>query len=125
MTALGTLTERSVLGTVHDGDLVFSVLGPVAFFVRFNITLRKVIDSGGRSLKGLLEPVVGVRLVVERGHFAVSDRAVQVDRFAQFVFVSSCTLRTPAAHARLFNSASSRRPSPSPRTVRATHIHLM
>jgi ABC-2 type transport system permease protein len=49
VTALAALTERSVLGTVRDGDLLFAIGGPIAFFVCFNITLRKVIDTGGMS----------------------------------------------------------------------------
>lgn len=49
MTALGTLARRSVLGTLRDGDLLFAIGGPVAFFVCFTLTLRKVIDTGEMS----------------------------------------------------------------------------
>ncbi|WP_167107535.1 ABC transporter permease [Mycobacterium sp. DL592] len=64
MTALAALTERSVLGTLRDGDLVFSILGPVAFFVCFNITLRYVIDTGGVSYAQYILPVIVVQAMI-------------------------------------------------------------
>ncbi len=55
MTALGSLTRRSVLDTLRDGDLIFAIGGPVAFFVCFNITLRNVIDTGGMTAMCVLQ----------------------------------------------------------------------
>lgn len=76
MTALGALTERSVLGTVRDGDLVFAILGPVAFFVCFNITLRKVIDTGGVSYPQYILPVVVVQAMIFAA-MTTADRAAR------------------------------------------------
>jgi ABC-2 type transport system permease protein len=64
MTALGTLTRRSVLGTLRDGDLVFAIGGPVAFFVCFDITLRKVIDTGGMAYSQYIVPVIVVQAMI-------------------------------------------------------------
>lgn len=64
MTALAALTERSVLGTLRDGDLVFAILGPVAFFVCFNITLRGVINTGAVSYAQYILPVIVVQAMI-------------------------------------------------------------
>ena len=64
MTALGALTERSVLGTVRDGDLVFAIGGPVAFFLCFNLTLRTVIDTGGLTYPQYILPVIVVQAMI-------------------------------------------------------------
>ncbi|WP_059015363.1 ABC transporter permease [Mycobacterium sp. M26] len=64
MTALAALTERSVLGTVRDGDLVFAILGPIAFFVCFNITLRNVINTGGMSYAQYILPVIVIQAMI-------------------------------------------------------------
>jgi ABC-2 type transport system permease protein len=76
MTALGALTERSVVGTVRDGDLVFSVLGPIAFFVCFNITLRNVIDTGDVSYPQYILPVVVVQAMIFAA-MTTADRAAR------------------------------------------------
>jgi ABC-2 type transport system permease protein len=64
MTALGALTERSVLGTVRDGDLIFAIGGPIAFFGCFNITLRNVIETGGTSYPQYILPVIVVQAMI-------------------------------------------------------------
>jgi ABC-2 type transport system permease protein len=67
MTALAALTERSVLGTLRDGDLIFAIGGPVAFFLCFNVTLRMVVDIGGTgtySYAQYLVPVIVVQAVI-------------------------------------------------------------
>jgi ABC-2 type transport system permease protein len=76
MTALGALTERSVLATLRDGDLVFSVLGPAAFFVCFTITLRKVIDTGDVSYAQYILPVVVVQAMIFAA-MTTADRAAR------------------------------------------------
>ena len=76
MTALAALTERSVLGTVRDGDLLFAVFGPVAFFVCFNITLRHVIDTGGMPYAQYVLPVIAVQAMIFTA-MTTADRAAR------------------------------------------------
>ena len=76
MTALTALTERSVLGTVRDGDLVFAVGGPIAFFVCFNITLRNVIDTGGMGYPQYILPVIAVQAMIFTA-MTTADRAAR------------------------------------------------
>jgi ABC-2 type transport system permease protein len=64
MTALAALTERSVLGTLRDGDLLFAIGGPIAFFVCFDITLRHVIDTGAVSYPQYILPVIVVQAMI-------------------------------------------------------------
>lgn len=80
MTALGALTERSVLATLRDGDLLFAILGPIAFFVCFNITLRLVIETGGMSYPQYILPVVVVQAMIYAA-MTTADRAAR-DQFS-------------------------------------------
>ncbi|MCT7658462.1 ABC transporter permease [Mycobacterium deserti] len=64
MSALAALTERSVRNTVRDGDLIFAIGGPVAFFLCFNITLRHVIDTGDMSYPQYILPVIVVQAMI-------------------------------------------------------------
>ena len=76
MTALGSLTRRSVLGTLRDGDLIFAIGGPVAFFVCFNITLRNVIDTDGMSYPQYILPVIVVQAMIFTA-MTTADRAAR------------------------------------------------
>lgn len=76
MTALGTLTRRSVLGTLRDGDLVFAIGGPVAFFVCFDITLRNVIQTGGMGYPQYILPVIVVQAMIFTA-MTTADRAAR------------------------------------------------
>lgn len=76
MTALGALTERSILGTLRSGDLLFAILGPVAFFVCFTITLRNVIDTGGLSYPQYILPVIAVQGMIYAA-MTTADRAAR------------------------------------------------
>jgi ABC-2 type transport system permease protein len=76
VTALGALTERSVLGTLRDGDLVFAVGGPIAFFLCFNVTLRGVIDTGGVGYAQYLLPVIVVQAMIFTA-MTTADRAAR------------------------------------------------
>jgi ABC-2 type transport system permease protein len=76
MTALGALTERSVLGTLRSGDLVFAIGGPIAFFVCFNITLRNVIDTGGIPYPQFVLPVIVVQAMIFTA-MTTADRAAR------------------------------------------------
>ncbi|MDX1871597.1 ABC transporter permease [Mycolicibacterium sp. 120266] len=76
MTALGALTRRSVLGTLRDGDLLFAIGGPVAFFVCFDITLRKVIQTDGMSYPQYILPVIVVQAMIFTA-MTTADRAAR------------------------------------------------
>ncbi len=76
MTALAALTERSVLGTLRDGDLVFAVGGPIAFFVCFNLTLRNVIDTGAMSYPQYIVAVITVQAMIFTA-MTTADRAAR------------------------------------------------
>jgi ABC-2 type transport system permease protein len=76
VTALGALTERSVLGTLRDGDLIFAIGGPVAFFLCFNVTLRMVIDTGGLTYPQYLLPVIVVQAMIFTA-MTTADRAAR------------------------------------------------
>lgn len=76
MRALGALTERSVLDTMRQGDLLFAILGPIAFFVCFNITLRMVIDTSGVSYPQYILPVIVVQAMIYTA-MTTADRAAR------------------------------------------------
>ena len=76
MTALGALTERSVLGTLRDGDLFFAIGGPIAFFLCFNITLQGVIDTGDMSYPQYILPVIAVQAMIFTA-MTTADRAAR------------------------------------------------
>ena len=76
MTALAALTERSVLGTLRGGDLIFAVGGPIAFFLCFNITLRNVIDTGGMHYPQYILPVIVVQAMIFTA-MTTADRAAR------------------------------------------------
>jgi ABC-2 type transport system permease protein len=76
VTALGALTERSMVGTVRDGDLLFAVGGPIAFFLCFNLTLRDVIDTGGVSYAQYILPVIVVQAMIFTA-MTTADRAAR------------------------------------------------
>jgi len=76
VTALAALTERSVLGTLRDGDLIFAVGGPIAFFLCFNITLRNVIDTGGMHYPQYILPVIVVQAMIFTA-MTTADRAAR------------------------------------------------
>jgi ABC-2 type transport system permease protein len=79
MTALGALTERSVLGTVRDGDLIFAIGGPIAFFICFNITLRNVVDvgaTGNSAYPQYILPVIVVQAMIFTA-MTTADRAAR------------------------------------------------
>lgn len=76
MTALGALTERSVLGTLRDGDLIFAIGGPIAFFLCFNITLRTVISTGDLSYPQYMLPVIVIQAMIFTA-MTTADRAAR------------------------------------------------
>lgn len=76
MSALRALTERSVLGTVRDGDLIFAIGGPIAFFLCFTITLRHVIDTGDVDYPQYILPVIVVQAMIFTA-MTTADRAAR------------------------------------------------
>jgi ABC-2 type transport system permease protein len=76
VTALAALTERSLLGTLRDGDLVFAILGPVAFFLCFAVTLRNVIDTGDVGYPQYIVPVIVVQAMIFTA-MTTADRAAR------------------------------------------------
>ncbi|MGV0642180.1 ABC transporter permease [Mycolicibacterium sp. XJ2546] len=64
MTALVALTERVMVSSVRDNDLLFAVLTPVAMFVGFTLVLQNVIDTGGMSYPQYVLPAVLVQAML-------------------------------------------------------------
>ncbi|WP_267290759.1 ABC transporter permease [Mycobacterium hackensackense] len=76
MTALSALSRRSVRGTLRDGDLLFAIGGPVAFFVCFTLTLRKVIDTGDMTYPQYIVAVIVVQAMIFTA-MTTADRAAR------------------------------------------------
>jgi ABC-2 type transport system permease protein len=79
MTALTALTERTVLASVRDRDLLFAILAPVVTFVGFNLVLQNVIDTGGMSYAQYVLPAVVVQSML-LGALTTADRAASDQR---------------------------------------------
>jgi ABC-2 type transport system permease protein len=75
VTAVIALTERMVLGALHD-DLPFAILAPAGYFVVFNFALRNVIDTGQTSYPQYLLPVIIVQAML-LGALTTVDRAAR------------------------------------------------
>lgn len=82
MTALAALTERMVVSTLRDRDLLFAILVPAVTFVGFNFALRNVIDTGGTSYPQYVLPVVVVQAML-LGAVTTADRAAR-DQWSEF-----------------------------------------
>ncbi|HJT92473.1 MAG TPA: ABC transporter, partial [Mycobacterium sp.] len=74
MTALAALTERTVLASVRDRDLLFAILAPAVTFVGFTLVLRNVIDTGGMSYAQYVLPAVVVQSML-LGALTTAERA--------------------------------------------------
>jgi ABC-2 type transport system permease protein len=79
MTALGALTERVVVSTVRDRDIVFAILTPIAMFVGFTLVLQNVIDTGGMSYPQYVLPAVVVQAMLF-GALTTAERAAKDHR---------------------------------------------
>jgi ABC-2 type transport system permease protein len=79
MTALAALTERVVLSTLRDRDLLFAVLAPVVAFVGFTVLLQNVIDTGGISYPQYVLPAVVVQAMLF-GALTTAERAASERR---------------------------------------------
>jgi ABC-2 type transport system permease protein len=79
MTALAALTERVIVATLRDQDLLFAILAPVATFVGFTVTLRNLIDTGGMSYPQYVLPAVIVQAMLF-GALTTAERAARDQR---------------------------------------------
>lgn len=76
MNALAALTERVVISTIRDLDLLFAVLAPVATFMGLTFILRNVIDTGGMSYPQYVLPAVVIQAIVFSS-MTTADRAAR------------------------------------------------
>lgn len=79
MTALVALTERAVVASVRDRDLLFAVLAPVVIFVGFTFGLQNVIDTGGMSYPQYVLPAVIIQAML-MGVLTSAERAASDQR---------------------------------------------
>jgi ABC-2 type transport system permease protein len=79
MTALAALTERAVVASVRDRDLLFAILAPVVTFVGFTFGLQNVIDTGGMSYPHYVLPAVVVQAMLF-GALTTAERAASDKR---------------------------------------------
>jgi ABC-2 type transport system permease protein len=79
MTALAALTERVLLSTLRDRDLLFAILAPVVAFVGFTLVLQNVIDTGGMSYAQYVLPAVVVQAML-LGAMTTAERAAKDQR---------------------------------------------
>jgi ABC-2 type transport system permease protein len=61
MTAVAALTERAVVASLRDRDLLFAILAPVVTFVGFTFALQNVINTSGMSYTQYVVPAVVVQ----------------------------------------------------------------
>jgi ABC-2 type transport system permease protein len=76
MNALAALTERVVLSTLRDRDLLFAILAPIVTFMGFTLVLQNVIDTGGMSYPQYVLPAVVVQAMLF-GALTTAERAAK------------------------------------------------
>jgi ABC-2 type transport system permease protein len=76
MNALAALTERVVLSTLRDRDLLFAILTPIVTFMGFTLVLQNVIDTGGMSYPQYVLPAVVVQAMLF-GALTTAERAAK------------------------------------------------
>jgi len=64
MSALVALTERSLIGAVRDGGMIFEILSPAGFLAGFTLALRGLIDTGRMSYAQYLVPAIVIQSVI-------------------------------------------------------------
>jgi ABC-2 type transport system permease protein len=79
MTALVALTERTVVASVRDRDLLFAILAPVVILVGFTFGLQNVIDTGGMSYPQYVLPAVVIQAML-MGVLTSAERAAADQR---------------------------------------------
>ncbi|BCI53787.1 transport permease protein [Mycolicibacterium litorale] len=76
MNALAALTERVVISTIRDLDLLFAILAPVVTFIGLTFILRNVIDTGGMSYPQYVLPAIVIQAMVFSS-MTTADRAAR------------------------------------------------
>lgn len=79
MTALTALTERVVLGTVRDLDLLFAFLAPAGIFIGFTVVAQELIDPGGMNYPQYVLPAVVIQAIL-LGTLTTAERAARDHR---------------------------------------------
>ena len=64
MSALVALTERSLIGAVRDGGMIFEILSPAGYLAGFTVALRGLIDTGRMSYAQYLVPAIVIQSVI-------------------------------------------------------------
>ena len=64
MSALVALTERSLIGAVRDGGMIFEILSPAGYLAGFTVALRGLIDTGRMGYAQYLVPAVVIQSVI-------------------------------------------------------------
>lgn len=64
MSALGALTERSLISSVRDGGIVYEMLSPVGYLAGFSAALHGLVDTGRVSYSQYLLPAVVIQSVI-------------------------------------------------------------
>jgi ABC-2 type transport system permease protein len=64
MSALLALTERSLIGAMRDGGLIFEILSPAGYLAGFTVALRGLIDTGHMSYAQYLVPGVVIQSAI-------------------------------------------------------------
>ncbi len=80
MTAVVALTERVVVASLRDHDLLFGILAPVVTFIGFNTVLQNVIVTDGMSYAQYVLPAVVVQAMLF-GALTTTERAAMDRRF--------------------------------------------
>lgn len=96
MTALAALTERVVINTVRDLDLVFAVLAPIGAYIGFTFILRNLIDTGGMSYPQYVLPITVIQAAVFSS-ITTADRAArdQASGFGVRLYTLPISTATP------------------------------
>lgn len=64
MSALGALTERSLISSVRDGGMIYEMASPVGYLAGFSVALRGLVDTGRVSYAQYLLPAVVIQSVI-------------------------------------------------------------
>ena len=76
MSALAALTERSLISSARDGEMIFEIVSPVGYLAGFSVALHGLIDTGHVSYSQYLVPAVVAQAMIFVG-LLTADRAVR------------------------------------------------
>lgn len=95
MTAVTVLTERVVLSSLRDHDLLFGVATPIVTFLGFTFALQNVINTGGMSYPQYVVPAVVVQAMLF-GALTTTERAAKDRRLGIGVRLHTLAINTAA-----------------------------